>query len=458
MSQGNTFAYLALLIWPLISLWVYRHKSIQVATLVTIIGGFLILPVGTFVDFPLIPPLGKHSMPVLSTIIGCWLIKRQRIKYFTNQGVLQILVIFLFLGAFITAELNTDRVILAGHFLPALTMHDATSSTLGIFLTVTPFFIGKQFFRSYQDQLLMFRFLAVAGLIYSIPILYEIRMSPQLHSLFYGYFPHSIIQQRREGGFRAVVFMGHGLWVAFFSVCVLTVIVTLGQIKEKIYQYSPTILSYYLLVVLVLCKSKASLLYGLFAFILIKKTSYNKQLQLAVLLAMLTMLYPAMSIMKIFPHQQIVGLAESYLGPDRAQSLIFRFDNEQELLKHARKRFFFGWGGWGRNRVFDEETGEDITVTDGHWVITFGTSGFIGFVAEFGLLAISIFKARAAAKWIKDKKELTLLAAHTLLISIVMVDQLPNASLAPWLWLLAGILLGRSEVIISKNKPKLSVI
>jgi len=456
MSKGNAFAYLILFVWPLFSIWLYRHKSIQVATLVTIVGGFMILPVKTFVDFPLIPPLGKHSMPVLAAIIGCWLIKNQKIKYFANKGLLQILVIALFLGAFITAELNTDRIILVGKFLPALTIHDAISAVVAIFLSVTPFFIGKQFFRTYQDQLLMFRFLAIAGLIYSIPILYEIRMSPQLHTQFYGYFPHSFAQQRRGDGFRAVVFMGHGLLVAFFAVCVLTAMVTLGEIKEKIKNYSPNALSYYLLIVLVLCKSKAALLYGLFTFVLIKKIGYKKQLKIAVLLAMLTLFYPTMSIMKVFPHQQISELAESYLGPERAQSLVFRFNNELILLEHARKRFFFGWGGWGRNRVYSKETGGDISVTDGKWILSFGTAGFIGFLAEFGLLAISVFRAKTAAKFIKDKKQQTLLAAHALLVSIIMVDQIPNASLSPWLWLIVGGLLGRSETIIAQSKKQLT--
>jgi len=456
MSQGNAFAYLVLLSWPLFSIWLYRKKSLQVATLVTIIGGFMLLPVKTFVDFPLIPPLGKHSMPVLAAIIGCWFIKGQKIKYFANQGVLQILVVTLFLSAFVTAELNTDRIFLEGYFLPGLSKHDAVSSVVTIFLTVTPFFIGKQFFRSYQDQLLMFRFLAIAGVLYTIPMLYEIRMSPQLHTLFYDYFPHSFAQQKRYDGFRPVVFIGHGLLVAFFTMCSLVAMLALGEIKQRIKKYPASMLSYYLLFVLVLCKSKASLLYGLFAVVLIKKISYNKQLKIAVLLAMLTLFYPAMSIMKVFPHQEIAELAEAYIGSDRAQSLIFRFDNEYRLLEHAGKRLFFGWGGWGRNRVYSEETGKDISVTDGKWIITLGTRGIIGFIAEFGMIAIVIFRAYSAAKKIKSPNEQTLLAGHALLVGIVMVNQLPNSGLEAWLWLLIGILLGRSENILAQNRARLS--
>jgi len=283
-------------------------------------------------------------------------------------------------------------------------------------------------------------------------MLFEIRMSPQLHRWVYGFFPHSFAQQIRGGGFRPVVFMGHGLWVAFFTVCVVVAASVLTRINEKIRNFSPLMVNYYLVVVLVLCKSKASLAYGLFAFVMIKTITVKNQMNAAVLLALLALSYPTLSIMNIFPHQQVIEVAETLMGPVRAESLVFRFDNEKVLLNHAKEKFFFGWGGWGRNRVYNEKTGENITVTDGRWVITFGVYGMVGFIAEFGLLAISVVRARQAAKWLKNKKEYTLLSAHALLISLVMVDQLPNATLDPWLWLLSGILLGRSEEIIAVSK------
>jgi len=229
--------------------------------------------------------------------------------------------------------------------------------------------------------------------------------------------------------------------------------VGLWKSKVKIRNFSPPIVSYYLLVVLVLCKSIASLFYGVFAFVAIKNTKPKTQHKIAVALVCLAMLYPTLSIIKIFPHQALVNVAES-IDASRAQSLQFRFENEDILLSHGRERFFFGWGGWGRNRVFNEETGKDDSVTDGRWIITFGQFGILGFIAEFGLLAITVFRAYAVSKRIAPKAEQTLLAAHALLVAIIMVDQLPNASLSPWLWLLAGILLGRSEYVIAQNKLK----
>jgi len=451
VSQGNVFSYLVLFMWPLFSIWLYRNKSIQVATLITIIGGFMLLAVKTSIDFPLIPPLGKHSMPVFAAIIGCWFIKGQRIKYFSNKGLVRPLVLLLFIGSFITAALNSDRIIIGHTVLPSLTLSDAISAVIAVFIQITPFFIGKQFFRSYQDQRLMFKFLAITGLIYSIPILYEIRMSPQLHTLFYGYFPHSFGQQSRGSGFRAVVFMGHGLAVAFFMVCVLVTATALAKTGEKDRTFSFGKLSYYLMFVLILCKSKASLLYGLFAFIMIKTMPYKIQFHAAVIVTLIALFYPAMSIMKVFPHQAIVETATNYLGADRASSLAFRFDNEHILLGHAKKRFVFGWGGWGRNRVYDER-GSDISVTDGSWIITLGVSGIVGFIGKFGLLALCVFRAKSASKLIKDKKQQTLLAAHAILVSIIMIDQIPNASLQPWLWLLVGGLLGRAESVLARYK------
>jgi len=452
MSKGNVFAYTILFLWPLISIRLYQKKTIQEATLWVLLGGFMLLPVRTEIDLPLIPPLGKHSMPVISAIIGCWVIKGKSINYFKHKGWLKILSLAIVIIPFITAELNSDRIIFGGTILPALTQHDALSVVIHKILLITPFFIGLQFYNSYQDQLLMFKVLVFSGLCYSIPILYEVRMSPQLHSTFYGYFPHSFAQQKRGGGFRPVVFMGHGLWVAFFMACALTTVCALEKVGEKIGSFSSIKVGYFLLVVLVICKSMASLMYGLFTLIMIKNMTYKMQLKAATFLVCLAIFYPTLSIIKVFPHDKVSELASIYMGPERAESLQYRFKNEKVLLEHGQQRFFFGWGGWGRNRVYDEETGRDKTVTDGRWIITFGKYGWLGFVAEFFIMALSVFRARKAVKYIKAKAQKTLLAAHALLVSVIMIDQLPNASLQPWLWLLVGILLGRSETIIADSK------
>src|ERR1700733_4674618 len=73
--------------------------------------------------------------------------------------------------------------------------------------------------------------------------------------------------------------------------------------------------------------------------------------------------------------------------------------------------------------------------------------GLLGFVAQFGLLTLPIFKSRNAIKKLQDPSDRLLLSALALLVSITIVEQLPNDSISPWSWLLAGALLGRIEKI-----------
>jgi hypothetical protein len=449
--MGNLFAYAAIGIWPIVTVWLYRTKTVTEATLWAILGAHMLLPVRTEIDLPMIPPLGKESIPALAAFLGCRFVARRRIPIFGRIDLVRWLLFLFILVPFMTAELNGDAIFAGGHQLTPMTHYDALSAAVNQLIIVMPFFLGRQLFKTCEDQLLMFRILIIAGLFYSLLILFEVRMSPQLHSWIYGYFPHNFGQQKRYGGFRAVVFMGHGLLVAFFVATTVLAATVFWQLKLKVRQFSMAHITYYFLLVLLLCKSVASLLYGLAAFILVKFTSFNMQFRAARILVLLALLYPTLCIINIFPHQTLMDWAVS-IDAERAQSLGVRFDNEHALLEHARNRFFFGWGGWGRSRIFSEETGRDVTLTDGRWIITFGQFGWLGFIAEFGLLALPVFRAFSASKLVKNQKELALLSAHALLIGLVMADQLPNASLAPWLWLLVGILLGRVETIVDESK------
>lgn len=452
--MGNSLAYIVLVSWPLVAILLYKIKSIHNASLWVIIGGFMFLPVKTEIDLPYFPALGKDSIPAISALIGCWLIKNKRISFIMELGKLKYLVILFVTIPFITAGLGSDSIIVGDRILDGLTYYDGLSAVINQLLIITPFFIGRQFFKTYEHQLLLFKTLVIGGLFYSILMLFEVRMSPQLHTWIYGYFPHNFGQQMRFGGFRPVVFMGHGLLVSFFSALILIASVALWRNKVRVRGFMPAWVSSYLLFVLLLCKSVGPFLYGMFGFFVVKILKPKVQMRIAVMLVSLAMLYPAMSILKVFPHQTMIDLAES-ISPERAQSLEFRFKNEGKLLDKATERIFFGWGGWGRNRIFNEESGRDTSVTDGRWILTLGQFGLFGFIAEFGLLAITVFRARKASIYLIDKNQISLLAAHALLVGVIMIDQLPNASLAPWLWLIAGTLLGRSENIISYQEGRL---
>ena len=429
----NTFAYIVLIIWPFISLLFYKKLPVVHATFWTIVGGFLILPVRVAIDLPLIPPLNKESIPVISAMIGCIFIKKIKIRLLPKAGIERWLVLVLLITPLLTMINNQESI----RFIPGLTLHDTVSSIIQLYLKVLPFILGLQLIKTHEDQFILFKLLVAAALFYSLLILFEIRMSPQLHTWIYGFFPHDFAQQKRFGGFRPVVFLGHGLIVAMFVAITLGASTILLKQKIKFFRVSPWLVIIYFVVLLLLAKTVGAFLLGVLLFTAIVLMPVNMIKRVSLLFVFVVLLYPLLLVFDYFPHEKLIELATNF-DPARGQSLSFRFYHENLLLEHTNQKMFFGWGGWGRNRL-------EESITDGYWIITYGQFGLFGFLSLFGLLAVSVWKSTKVSRLVKDKNKLHLLLAHALIVSVIMVDQLPNASLAAWLFFLAGALLGRAN-------------
>lgn len=436
----NNFAYFALIIWPFISLLFYRHMPIVQATFWTIVGGFLLLPVKTAIDFPFIPPLDKESVPVISALLGCIYIKKAKIRLLPKNGIERWLIIGLILTPFITMLNNQESY----NYNPGLTLHDTISSIIGMYIRILPFVLGMQLIKTRDDQLVLFKLLVIACLFYTLPILFEVRMSPQLHTWIYGFFPHNFGQQVRFGGFRSVAFLGHGLLVAMFVAVSLGASTILLKEKIRVHRIPPWAIIVYFYVVLFLCKTVGAFLLGALLFAAITWAPVYIVKRLSVFLIFIVLLYPLLSIIDIFPHQQLVEMASDF-DTGRGESLAFRFYHENLLIEHARQKLFFGWGGWGRNRL-------EESVTDGYWIIVFGQYGMFGFLSLFGLSVLGVWRAIKSSKFLHDKIQQRIMIYHALVVSVIMVDQIPNASLSAWLFLLIGALLGRANTIFSEIK------
>lgn len=371
----------------------------------------------------------------------------KRVRLLPKESKARGLMLIYIISPFITALLNSDPVITGPAYIKGMNAYDALSAVIRQFLFVLPFLLGLQFFKSEKalEEILMV--LAFAGLCYSIPMLFEMRMSPQLHVWVYGYFPHSFLQQMRDSGFRPVVFIGHGLWVAFFTMTAFISAVVFWQIKKSpLRQLSSGMVVAYLAVVLILCKSMASLVYGFVLAILVKVVKPKIQMLIAMMMVVVALSYPLTRGLGWFPAQQISDFAES-ISERRAESLAFRFHHEDLLLNKTELKPLFGWGTWGRNRIYDLTTGKDISVTDGRWIIVFSQFGWVGLIAEFGLLALPVFRSRKTIRFLKGRREVVVMSAFTLILAIGIFDLLPNNTMTPITWLMAGALLGRAQQV-----------
>src|SRR6266446_5583606 len=456
MTNVNFATTVALLIWPAVALWLFKTRPIGTAILWTILGGYLLLPVGTYIKFQMIPPFDKSSVPNFAALFGCIFVCGKSLRFSKGFGIAELLVATLLITPFITCELNGDPIALGNR--PGLGLYDAGSAAVAQIETLIPFFLGRQFLGRRNDIEDILRVLIIAGLVYSVPSIFEIRFSPQLHTWIYGYFPHEFGQQMRDGGFRPVVFLGHGLLVAFFISTSAVAAAAFWRTGTQVFQtirLRASAVTSYLSILLVLCKTASALLYGAVLVFLVYFTRPKIQLSIAVLLTSFALLYPILRSADLVPTDAAITLANDWFDSDRVSSFKARLVNENALLERASQRFFFGWGSFSRGFIYDDYDNL-VYAPDGTWVITIGEYGFVGFLALFGLLSLPVFAAARAVKFGETPKDKLFLSALALIVAVNIFDLLPNSSVRPWTWLVAGALLSRSEALRQQARfPKI---
>lgn len=443
----NIIAYVVLLSWPIVAVMLFQRLPMERAVIWCVLVPLMVLPSATGIDLPAVPAMDKTTLPNLMLLTLMAAYAQQKTNFLPKSVLCKILLGLMIAGPFMTALTNSDPLIFQAAYIPGLTLYDAASSVAYAVLTIAPFIVARNCLASPDSHRTLVKALVLSALVYSIPMLFEIRMSPQLHNWIYGFYQHSFGQQMRAGGFRPMVMMNHGLTVALFTVLALGAATALWRASkhdQSLKNGKWMVKLLFLLVLLILCKSLASLIYGLIAIVIIAFCSVHAQIRVAAVLALLAILYPILRGADLVPIETMLELARSY-SEDRAASLKFRFDNEADLLARASERMLFGWGGWSRNHILDPMTGSETSITDGYWIILIGSLGWAGFLATFGLLGLPIFRILRKISRDGEGSVSRETAALCVLLALIMIDLIPNAFILPLSWLIVGSLLGFSE-------------
>lgn len=283
----------------------------------------------------------------------------------------------------------------------------------------------------------------LGGLAYVPLCLLEIRVSPQLHRFFYGYHQHEFVQTIRWGGFRPMVFMQHGLAVGMWmtAACLAGFWLWYGGGRRRIAGVPLPLLLGILVVTTLLVKSAGStilLAVGVAALLLAR--TFRTSLPVLVLL-LVAPTYIAARASGWWSGRDMVAMASRF-DQERGASLQTRLDNEDELVQRAMQKKAFGWGGWGRAEIKDEE-GRSTSVRDGQWVIVVGESGLVGLIAlnAFFLLPVIVLVWRYRGRLWRDPA-LAPAAVIAVLLPLVVIDSLLNAFGAPLFTTCAGAVLG----------------
>ena len=447
----NAFAFLVLLGWPIAAVLIAKRNNLPVAVALLTFIPHMFLPTKTSVDLPGLPEISKYEMTSIGLLIAMAAVGI-KLSLKGIGGVPRTIIFLMFAGPVFTVFTNQDPLFYGGVYISGTKIYDLLGIEFRIFmLYLVPFMAGYTIYRSEESRkILVLTFLAYM-LYYTIPILWEIRMSPQLHTQFYGFFPHSFGQQYRDGGYRAVVFMGHGLEVAAFVLHATVIALIVKQKNQRVFKWAkPLYVVAYMFVIMVLMKSMGALILSIVGFVVLWffKPSLQKKVFIGIFIVGLS--YPALRIIDVVP----VGFISDKVGEinaERQQSFDFRINNENRLLEKARQRPLFGWGAWGRNRVYDEITGDDISVTDGQWVVLFGTYGWVGYLSVFGLFVLpSLLFLKHSDKNFNTK--LTYGYCLVVVIAMQLMNLIPNSGLFPIYLLFSGAVLRSVKTEFEKNK------
>jgi hypothetical protein len=445
LPAPNAFAFLMIGIWPLITLFFWARLDPARALVWTILAGYLLLPPLTAFDFPLIPNFTKDSVPALSALFCAVIIKGDRVSFDPGTLAGRVLFALFVLSPFVTVLTNADPVPIQAGDIQGMRLYDSIATVADQLIVLTPMFLARRYLGTPEALRVLTGLMVLAGLFYSLPMLLEVRLSPQLNVWIYGFFQHDFAQAMRDGGFRPFVFLPHGLWVAFFALMAFVAAVVSFRAEPEGKLRSLAIAAY-LGLVLILCKSAGVLVYAAGLVPLVLLFGLRVQLLVAAMLALVVVAYPLLRGLHLVPLEAIIDYARGF-SAERAASLAYRTANEEALLTRAAERPWFGWGGYGRGLIRDPVSGAIWTIPDGAWIIVLGIYGWLGYIAKFGLVALPLLRLGAVALRRRLPSLSRYGAALALILAANMVDMLPNATEIPFTWLMVGALMGYAETL-----------
>jgi hypothetical protein len=431
--------------WIPVVLYIFSKYPPQRAIVISFITAWLFLPVATF-PLPGLPDYTKMSATCYGILIATFVFDAQRFSRF-QFGWLDSLMVAWCFAPFLSSMTN------------GLGPYDGFSTVLDQTITWgVPYFLGRLYLSDLAGMRQLATGVFISGLIYSPFCFLENLMSPQLHRMVYGYHVRNDFSQTmRYGGFRPTVFMEHGLMVGMWMMIATLCGLWLWQagIIKKLWGFPISAWWWWLFFIFLNARSTGAYLYFLMGILILYSAKWFRTSLLLMVLVGIIVGYLYMATTGNFSAERgdrIVTFISNTIGADRAQSIEFRFDNEEILGDKARQKFWFGWGGWGRARVYDD-WGKDLAITDSLWIITFGNQGVNGLIGIFSAMMLPslsfCFLRYPARTW--SHPQIASAAVIAVFLPLFMLDCLLNAMTNPIFSLACG---GLAGTVMKKPEPK----
>ena len=405
----------------LLFMWLPPRRAVVTAFM----AGWLFLPSATF-DLPGLPDYSKMAATCAGILLAAVVFDIDTLLSIRPRWFDLPMIVWCFFP-FVTNDLEDIGV------------YDSMSWSVNQMITWgMPYFIGRVYFTDAEALRELAIGFVISALVY-IPICwFEIRMSPQLSKFLYGV--EGGYSGTRLGGWRPQGLMASGLMLAMWmtSASLLGVWLWFTGSLKRLGKRSAGWPIAAVVVTTIFCKSTGALvlmMLGLGCLFTIRK--FGRATPILVL-CLPAVVYPLVRMGGAWDGMQIVHLAENTVGAERAQSLEFRLQNEDILSNKALQRFWWGWGRFGRSRVFNE-FGKDVSTTDGEWIIALGQSGVVGLAAVtmiYLLPPIRLWWRLKGPLWADPS--FAAVTAFAVILTLYAIDNILNAMINPVITVVMG--------------------
>ena len=435
MDQMTFLVPVMLFGWIPISVIIFHRLKPHHAVLVVLIGGVLFLPTATY-NISGFPDYSKATAIGLGLILGGRLSGSRKAAVGFQYKLYDIPVALFCLSSLMSSLTN--------HLGP----YDGFSRVLdNIFFLAVPYMAGRVYFSSIDHLRDLCHGIITGGLLYVPMCLFEVRMSPQLNYIFYGFLSHSFLQHVRYGGYRPMVFMSHGLKVALWMALSSVVAFWLWRAgKIKHFKGLPMLLVVGAMIgTTILCKSANGWLVVTVGCLFFFLYSFSPQPNKIVLVFLLLVAaYPALRITSMVSIDMVEGIAGVFFDSARVKSLGIRLWQEDLFIQKTLERPLLGWGGSTEGWPVRADGSLAVPMIDAMWLIFFNSKGLLG--------ASSFFWAVLQGPWLsfranrrtfsRSDDQYMLPVLLGLVVVFFMLDALFNGMPNPIYFMISGALVG----------------
>ena len=411
-SISQLFAIFALFAWVPVILVFFVLLPARRAVVAGVIAAWLLLPpIG--IDLPGIPDYNKAAAATIGIALATLIFEAQRLAAFRLRWF-DLPMLLWCACPLISSNVN------------GLGAYDGASMCVRQCISwLFPYLVG----RLYLTDLKGIRELALGMVIGGaclVPLcLFEMRMSPILAKLVYGI---DKFEGTRFGGYRPRIFFGAGLELGLWMNIVTLVAWWLWRTGEfkRWAGFRSGIIVGALLLTTIACRSTGAFILFLAGVAALWTAWQTKSKWPIWALLLVPPVYCSVRTANLWSGTQAVQLVRLIASEERTYSFEFRLLNEDLLIAKALQQPFFGWGGWGRNLVYDD-SGRVLSNIDQLWMVALGSYGIVGltlFTTALLLPAVLFLNRFSVQQWAEPG--LASAAVIAVVVDVSLLDGLLN--------------------------------